>query len=240
MKLVLAMLLLALGTTAARADSVDDMITVARNLASDGQCDAMRDFAQRVQAADPVRYTQVLAVDPAIAGCDLGVAALPAMPERLSPNTALGLSLGVTLGGGAAIALGAGAAAKQVDGPAAMLIFLGVAGVVIGPTFGHMYAHDTWNRGLEVRLGGVGLSALGALAALPCIARCTNGQADAGVILFLGGAAMYAGGTLYEIGSAYGAAETYNSGLGHPQLTLAPIVTPRGDAAPGIGLVGRF
>jgi hypothetical protein len=87
---------------------------------------------------------------------------LCACPEGASEGVALGLSLTTTLGSVVLL----GAIEDGYDAPRSLLA-LGFAGVVLGPTTGHVYAGHYVTRGLVVRLAGLGVAAFGIFAA-PC------------------------------------------------------------------------
>jgi hypothetical protein len=154
---------------------------------------------------------------------------------RRSAGVAFALSGGTTLAGFLMLTL----AADSNDDMQAKLVVGGLLALTIGPTTGHIYAGDTWNTGLKVRLSGLGISVLGAAVALaacpPFSGNCNDGGAAIGGVGFLAGGIMYAGGTIYEIVDAPRAADRYN--MKH-RASIA--VVPGAGGKPGMSVVGTF
>lgn len=153
-----------------------------------------------------------------------------------NPAAAFGMSFGGTLASGALIALSYDL--HSGGEPNNALLYAGVAGLALMPSAGHWYAHDYVSMGLLIRAGGVAGAAL-LFAASPCVRgdspyeACTNISGGQQVAL-IGGAASFLIGTLWDIGTAPGAASRYNEKL---QISLVPVVS-RGSY--GLALGGRF
>ena len=233
----------------AHAETVEELTATARNVARDGRCEALPAIGQRVKELDADYYARVFAVDPAIAGCttvdprkQIGgppsmtpASFLPPMPreaaaatERKSTGEAFALSGGSTMAGVVLL----GIASHWSSAPAG---YTGAALVLVGPTLGHIYAGDTWNTGLAVRLGSSATFVLGAGLALRCIDTCSDSDstvATVGALLGLFSAITYAGATFYEIGTAPEAAAKYNREH-HLDVTVVPTGT-------GLAVAGTF
>ena len=149
--------------------------------------------------------------------------------DEKSPETAVGLSLATTASGVGVLALAY--ELRSTDSTTALVTF-GVALTVIGPTVGHAYAGQAWNAGLGLRLASVATGVIGGALLVNCLDECRDhSKADVGAALFLTSAIVYAGATLYEIGTAGAAADRYN----RMHVGAAPL--PGGGA---IVLGGRF
>lgn len=222
----------------------------ARNAARDGRCDNLAAIGAQIRVLDADYYATVFATDPTIALCGavdpqrfappstVQVHSAPVDLERLNPSTAAALSVVGTLGGLALTVFG-----SQNSSMRTPMVLLGLAGIAIGPTLGHIYSHHTWNLGLGMRLAGLAAGVIGAALMLQCIDGCSAGgstrdQADLGVALFMVGGSSYVVGTIYEIATAPGAADDYNRDHG-VALTLAPL-RGRDGMVPGVGLLGHF
>lgn len=158
----------------------------------------------------------------------------------VSPDVALGLSIGVTVAGVGLVALG-GAAIDDIDAPseaAAGLIVAGVAAAAVGPTTGHWYAHDAWTRGLATRLGGAAAIAAGfGMMDTMCDDRDPCGGVDdtVGTALFALGVTAIVVGTIDDIVTAPGAARRHNAA--QRRVTVAPMVSPQ---QAGLAVAGTF
>lgn len=112
---------------------------------------------------------------------------------------------------------------------------------LVGPSTGHWYAHDGWNAGMGLRLGGLGGMLLGlSMIDLLSVGGGDDDQEDTGAALFVSGLALYGVGTIYEIVTAPGAAHDFNADqarLVGPHVTVT-VVGP--DHAPGLELSSRF
>ena len=246
----------------------------AQSLARRGQCDVVAAIGARVVAMDAEYYEHVFWADPDIARCqerlpspasrDLAMTPrdLPTAPRDPStaprdpstaprdpstaprdPSTALWLSLGMTLGG---VGLIAAAVASHDSAITGMLGTVGALGVIAGPSLGHVYAGRLWNRGLELRLYGLGTAAIGWMLELVVLYNCIDGRCPAAYAfaLYAGaghiavGGLAYFGGTVHEIFSAPSAARRYNSehGIGS-SVMIVPFVT---RSATGLSLSARF
>lgn len=170
-------------------------------------------------------------------------APLPALPApvdtaEVSPTTALGLSIGVTLAG---FALGGiGASLDDNDAPAevsAGLIVAGAAAAALGPSVGHWYAGDLWSRGLATRLVGA-TAALGGFALLIDASLCEDCAADhgdLGAVVFGLGVTAIVVGTIDDIVTAPGAARRHNAA--GRRVTVTPTLSPR---QAGLAVAGTF
>ncbi len=235
MRSLLLVLALAGVASAQPAREVERLAQTARNLARDGQCEAVASVAQRVQALDRDYYDHVFLLDPAFAVCLAAQPSRDELPEPKSEGVAVGLSLGITAGGG--LLLVAGAHASSIQGPA---LTVGLLALAIGPTTGHIYAGHTWSTALGVRIASVGTGLLGAMMVLSCIDRCQGSaatSADVGAGVFLASAFVYGGATLVEIATAQGTAREYNAS--HAAVTIAPLRT-RDGTLPALAITGRF
>lgn len=152
-------------------------------------------------------------------------------PELKSPYVAGLLPVGVMAAGVGAFALGFGeypygGAAKPLLGA---LGGIGVAAIVVGPSLGHMYAHDTWNGGFRVRLVSAAVFGVVSLAAL------SDDNHGFGGLGLVGAAAAipFLGGSLYELFTSPRAACEYNARITTPRLTVAPTNN-------GLALAGAF
>ncbi len=149
--------------------------------------------------------------------------------EHKDPSTALLLSLGGSAGSLALFLAGI----AQEDGS---LISAGVLTSFITPSLGHWYAGNYFTPGMGLRLGGGVLAVAGIAAALGSIDdESSNG--DDGATMFVLGAGLYAGGVVYDIATAGGAAERWNA----KHLQLAPTLVSSGThTTVGLGVGGAF
>lgn len=238
------MLLLVTGITAsAHAETVEQLTATAHNVARDGRCEALPAIAARVKELDPDYYAHVFGVDPVIAGCTVvdphrQIGAPPALtpPAAVqeprtggkSTNEAFGLSALGTVAGIGFMAIGA----HWSSTPAGMV---GGGLFLVGPTLGHVYAGDTWNTGLAIRLASGAVVLVGGAFALRCIGECSQSDHNAaavGAVFASIGVLTYAGATLYEIGTAPEAAARYNRDH-HLDVTVVPTGT-------GLAIAGTF
>ena len=171
----------------------------------------------------------VYADPPAARGSDAAAVTSPEDSAK-DPDTALGLSLGMTAGGLGLMLLGG-----ELREPISLVT--GAAVFLVGPTIGHAYAEDTLNAGLGVR--GVGaVAAVGGLRLMvddcPVLHElpCPGTRGDIGTALLIGGGLLYFFGSLYEIDTASSAARRYNREHGF-KATVVPTTN-------GVALVGRF
>ena len=84
------------------------------------------------------------------------------------------------------------------------LATVGSIAVLVGPTTGHIYADNTWNTGLQWRLGSIGLG-FGALvyAVSQCglFGECSaekESHVDAALVVFVGSMISYGAATIYD------------------------------------------
>lgn len=259
MRCSLVILSLLLPATAVAESDLDGYVRSARTMARRGDCAAVAAVSAHVRRLSPAFHAETFSRDPVIATCD-GSRAIPprspdlpapvdapslpgpaVLPERIpglaaplehkSGATAISLSLGATLGGVAALAVAANARTDHTFKTGLAITGLGL--VLIGPTAGHIYAGNAWNRGLQVRLGSLAVATAGiALAWRACApfqGGCSEAEHDQsdlfGGVGFVG-TLVYSVAMFYEIGSAGSAAHKYNVRL-----------VPTGN---GVGAVGRF
>lgn len=152
----------------------------------------------------------------------------PAQPQgEVSEGAALALSLGGTA---AAWTLLLTASGNHGSGD---LVLLGLAGVMVAPSFGHWYAHSFATRGLGLRLAGLGSFTVALALAVQCEDECNNGTAIQGAVLLSLG--LLIAGTIDDIVTAPGEARRYNQRF--QNVSLVPMV--RRDTG-GLMLTGRF
>jgi hypothetical protein len=146
---------------------------------------------------------------------------------------ALGLSLaGTAAGYGALIAAGH----TGSEG----LALVGVAGIVVGPSVGQIYAGET-GRAVGhslLRLGAGSVMVYGAMLTMFDCWDEEDGDCDgsAGPALMIGGAVVGIGSTVYSIVDSANSAERHNAELRRRRfvLTPAPVVGP--DHSTGLGM----
>ncbi len=242
------LLLIAAATVAAYADPPppsDDAardLAIAHALAARGDCAQVVVIGTRVARVDPDRYQRAFVADDALARCLVPVVANDehaTHQDYRDPTTALWLSAGITAGG---LALVVGMAVKpsgfDLPSPIAeAAVIAGVAGLVVGPTVGHIYAGHTGSVGLGLRAGSLVPMALGALGEFAC-GLAANSCSSAEPVLLLAGAAGYVTGTVLEIATAGGAARDHDRGLG-ATLSFTPVRGAQ-KTVPGVGIVGKF
>jgi len=150
-----------------------------------------------------------------------------------SPGVALGLSLAGTAAG-----YGALVAAGKTDSEG--LAWVGLAGIVVGPSLGQIYAGET-GRAVGHSLLRLGAGSVMVYGAMLTIFDCwddESGECDgsAGPVLMIGGAVVGIGSTVYSIVDSANAAERHNAELKRRRfvLTPAPVVGP--DHSTGLGM----
>jgi hypothetical protein len=151
---------------------------------------------------------------------------------ELSESTAVWLSIG-----GTAASWGLILAATQLDGSGSGVATLAALATMAAPGLGHMYADAFATRGLAVRFGGAGIALLGTI--LRVLQYADGRPSDSGDLLtggmVLGGAALFAAGTIDDIVTAPAAVRRYNRRL--HGLAITPILGPdRG----GVALAAHF
>ena len=159
-----------------------------------------------------------------------------------SPLVAGALSLGLTVAG-----IGLDLMAQDIapnydeagksDMPRVGVVLAGTVLALVGPTSGHIYAGRAWNPGLKWRLIGGGTAAV---SFLPAFAFAFSGN-DAGATIFglllAGGGLTYIGATIWEIGTAPGAARRHNERLEEgASISITPIIGRQS----GLAIGGRF
>jgi hypothetical protein len=143
-----------------------------------------------------------------------------------SPEEALALSGGITLLSGIL------AATTFEDDHLSPMTAIGVAGLALGPSLGHVYAGEYFTGGLALRAAGMTAGILGIGEAARCGEEDCS-RAGAVTALVLGGAA-FAAGILWDVATAPRAARRWNERRG---ISIAPVVT---DDGAGVTLGGSF
>lgn len=107
--------------------------------------------------------------------------------------------------------------------------------IAVGPTSGHLYAGEYWNRGLAVRLvsGTVMVLAAGAIDDVSSETDHNGNQGAAAVTVVAG--LVLLGASVYECATAPRAARRYNAR--HASLAIAPVVSHEQQ---GVAVVGTF
>lgn len=133
------------------------------------------------------------------------------------PRFATRLSIGITAGGGAlALPL------LFVEPSPVRNVVLGsaVTAFAVGPSVGHLYAGELWNRGLAKRLGGAALVTAGL-----SWNKTDPGGSSVGAFLFTAGYITYFAGVYIELKSIRAHVNKLNDeryGLGISQLSIVP------------------
>jgi hypothetical protein len=131
----------------------------------------------------------VAAAQPALAPLEGPAEPTPAAPSDLDyrdPGVATALSIGGTLVPIALVVAGSEMDSKSNTGSSAgiTMVEAGLAGMVLGPSLGHWYAHDYLTPGLGMRAGGGALIVYGLVEALSCgfdeSTGCSGNVATAG------------------------------------------------------------
>jgi hypothetical protein len=160
----------------------------------------------------------------------------PRQGDEVSESTALAIAVGGTVASYGMVLLGAG----PVRGDAGRtLIAIGAAGTLIAPSGGRWYARSAGWRGLGLRLAGAGVVVLAGVASLSeCgLFRTSPCTPVGGVLLGIGGAGLWVGGTIDDIVMAPRDARRHNARL--QQVTLVPLVRPD-DHGLGLAVAARF
>jgi hypothetical protein len=161
----------------------------------------------------------------------LPAASLAEPVEEYSTGTALGLAvLGTAVGYGAFI----GGLASENN----RLAYVGIGGIILGPSAGHVYTGD-----LKRALLGVGIRAAGPalfLAAIPTISgECLSGNCSLGTdALIAGGYLLTLGGTAYSLIDAPLSAKRRNAEAGR-SISLGPVFGPHSTGV-GLQAIGSF
>jgi len=214
----------------------EKMTASARDAARHGRCDLAQATGTLVRQLDARYYRDVFATDAEIAACkqrDGAVTQPSAEPHRKSSSTAEWLSTGITLGGLGLMVL-APKIAEASESVGWGTLAVGGLAFLVGPTTGHIYAGNTWNTGLKLRIATATLVGAG-------VAYAFNsdgwGREEAGLV----GAALlvltipYLAATAYEVSTAKKSARNYNARY-QSQVGIAPIV----GRDMGLAFVGRF
>lgn len=156
-----------------------------------------------------------------------------AEPAAKSETAALVWSLGGTLVPAAAggVFLAYRSRSEGREGSEAVPILLLIAGPLIGPSMGHMYAGRT-GRGLATIGLRAALSAGGLLAALAICPfdGCSTDQSDQAGTVFLAAAGLVAASMVYDVVTAPASARWYNAR--HRSASFGPTFI---NDSPGLG-----
>lgn len=160
----------------------------------------------------------------------------PVQPsDYRSPKRALRLSLGSTVGALALFAL-------LSESASGVGVFIGLGGLVIGPSLGHFYA-DHQERaltGILVRLMGMTVFTVGAvMSALSAFGNDQTVRGDVFAVVAFAGAGFTLGSAVLDIIRAPASAQRHNERAGLAQVYVAPQVTWAGRGR-GLALGVRF
>lgn len=151
------------------------------------------------------------------------------LTEEKSEQAALGLSLLGTIA-----PFMVTVAAVSSDQPE--LALAGAVGMLIGPSLGHWYAGQYVTGGLLIRGAGAALVLGGLVQALDDFG-CEGSCGSEGATLALAGAAVFIGGTLYDLATAGRAAREWNE----KHLDMGPmVVSSVSGPVAGLGVAGSF
>lgn len=163
----------------------------------------------------------------------------PAQPEL--PHKDEATATLIAFGGMAVGSLTLAAAAKSDN---AGLFWLGVAGLTIGPSAGHVYAGEAGRAAKTTLVRAVSLLPFG-FGLLVLTANCYDGppcnrnDGAAEALMVLGGV-LFAGTTLYDVIDSPAAARRANRRQ-ERAWRLAPTVVPASTGiAPALSVIGRF
>jgi hypothetical protein len=158
------------------------------------------------------------------------------------PGTAVLLSVGGYLGA-FVIATTAAVMVDPFDGrmpesggpPAALipLVLTGAALALVGPSFGPWYSGKIITTGLELRLTGAAVTAVGVAIALNGD-PFSSGRADAGAVVATAGGLVFLTGAILDFCEARSDARAYNHA--HRSLRVAPLMAPTADGHTSTGL----
>ncbi len=113
-----------------------------------------------------------------------------------------------------------------------------LAGAVVAPAIGHIYAGDWLSPGLALRVAGAGLAALGAYEwSRPYGDPSKIEFSPVGGVLIAGGVVALATGAIYDIATSRRVVRRYNRE--HATIVPTALATPSG-ITPGLALAGRF
>ena len=161
----------------------------------------------------------------------------PGRRDHKNPAAAFALSM-------VGSAVGYGALFLSPSLESERLFTLGLVGVTVGPSLGHMYTGQHGRAWLAAGARGLGLAAVavGALSNL-CFGGADGGcQSDPhGKSLLLGGAALTVGGTLYSlVDSGLSARRVNREKRRSLALTPAPVMGPDRSMGMGMAVSGSF
>jgi len=167
----------------------------------------------------------------------------PYAPHRAAPraikseSTATWLSIGTT-------ALGFGAMMVAAEERNDALAWAGIAGVLVGPSAGHIYAGENGHavKMSLLRTGGLVVFAVGALSASSrpsCPQYCSYDDDNGEAAMWLGGA-LVVGATLYDFWDAGRAVRRFNDKQQHSYMVAPTMLSSPAGATPGVALAGQF
>jgi hypothetical protein len=148
----------------------------------------------------------------------------PIEGRRIDEGTAAMLSIAGTLGSWALFGL---AVRENSDAG----VWLGLAGLIVGPNLGHWYQGTIVTRGTGLRAIGTVSTLYGLIRLIVCEDSCD----DTGAYFLYGGALLYLGATLDDIIDAPSRAKKHNQRL--EVVGITPMVT---DRSAGFAIGGRF
>jgi hypothetical protein len=131
-----------------------------------------------------------------------------------------------------------------------VLLSVGAATTLITPSIGEWYSGQAFSTGMKLRATGIGVGLLGAaiyvvtglgesclmINEMSCGGPSSPNVAAASVPIAIG-AALYAGGIIYDLVDAPSAADRYNAR--HLEILPTALSTPAGTL-PGVALGGTF
>jgi hypothetical protein len=170
-------------------------------------------------------------------------------PAPLDPDTAFELSAigaaapAAVAGLGALMVLGSGGGGATRDDGLSMMLVSQLVGLVT-PSIGELYSRQIVTGGMAMRLGGLLVETVGLFNYYNTgIGDCADLGPEchhpAGTYaMIVGGAALYAGGMLYDVLGARDAARSWNR---RHDVTLVPTaLKTQGSVTPGVALALTF
>jgi len=169
--------------------------------------------------------------------------ALPAMPKK-SQAVAAVLPISGLIGG-----IGLVVVADQVldvgfnprhPVAAGVVAWTGIAVSAIAPSLGQIYAGNAWNTGLKARMVGAAMIASGLILSSTS-PQSPSGRYEnrgiAGVVIAIGGAVPFIGGSIHEIVTAPRAARRNNQRAAKRSISVVPVAV---GAELGLSVSGSF
>ena len=108
--------------------------------------------------------------------------------------------------------------------------------LVVGPSAGAWYAGRTFTAGLGIRLVGGAIGTWGIYESFRCSPDHCQAPESTTVAIFVG-AGLWAFGTGWELVTLHDAVEEHNASV---SLMPTMLRDTRGDATPGLALIGSF